>query len=213
MGPVSGLRQVAVGDPDAGFHRRNGTYVREPRPVALLGLVQQGYGLLPVALGMGDQSHRHEPPVAALGHRRSFTEGRGPLEVSIGGLKVPDFVVHLAESHVQVGGWPAGRGRRAPRSPPVLAGGAGVPCWGDLPRATCPRAPRCWSARRPGCRPRGRLATACVNVPLRPRDKAEEPGRTASRDLVGGADQVERVPSVFRARSTSANRWWQRNCY
>jgi hypothetical protein len=105
-GPSQQLATGCVGDPDAGFHRRNGTYVREPRPVALLGLVQQGYGLLPVALGMGDQSHRHEPPVAALGHRRGFTEGRGPLEVSIGGLKVPDFVVHLAESHVQVGGGP-----------------------------------------------------------------------------------------------------------
>ena len=81
MGPVSGLRQVAVGDPDAGRHRQDGTQVREePRPVELLGLVQQGDRLLRVALGIGDPSHRcsgvasqrpRTPPVGTVGRASS----------------------------------------------------------------------------------------------------------------------------------------------
>ena len=51
-GPLSGLRQVALRDPDPGLDRRDGSHVREePRPVQLLGPVQECDGLVRFALG------------------------------------------------------------------------------------------------------------------------------------------------------------------
>ena len=56
-GPVSGLRQLALRDPDPGLHGRDGSHVREEaRPVELLGLVQESDGLLRVAVGLGRAS-------------------------------------------------------------------------------------------------------------------------------------------------------------
>ena len=68
-GPVRCVRPVALGDPEACFHRRDGTNVwAERRLLETLRRVQVVDGLLRVTLGIGDSTHGHEPPVAALGH-------------------------------------------------------------------------------------------------------------------------------------------------
>ena len=76
---------------------------------------------LRVALGVGDSTHGHEPPVSALGHRRTLTERRCPLQVSVGAVEVSDLEVDLADPHVQVGGGAAPRDRRVPRPPAAHA--------------------------------------------------------------------------------------------
>ena len=89
-------------------------------------------GLLGVAVGLGEESHRHEPAEAPLAHRRTVSESRGGLEVSVGALEVSDLDVDLADPHVQVGGCARhaiavclGQLQRSPVEPACLTGSTG----------------------------------------------------------------------------------------
>ena len=133
ISPVSGVRKVASADPEPGLHRRNRTHIREEaRTVELRRLVQELDGLLGVAVGLGEESHRHEPAEAPLAHRRTVSESRGGLEVSVGALEVSDLDVDLADPHVQVGGCARhaiavclGQLQRSPVEPACLTGSTG----------------------------------------------------------------------------------------
>jgi hypothetical protein len=58
--------------------------------------------LLGVAVGVGEEAHGHEPPVAPLAARRTVSDSAGFLKVPSGVLEVSDFDVDLADPHVQV---------------------------------------------------------------------------------------------------------------
>ena len=159
-----------------------------------------------VAVGVGEEAHGHEPPVAALVHRR---HGRRARRRSRGAR----LALSRSPTSTSISLSPTCRSAvaRATRSPCASAScsapcvRAGVPCSGR-PAASHMSASTTVllssSTRLPAA---CRLATACVNVssalghvPLRPGGEPEEPGRTAPREMVVGAGQVEGAPGVFR---------------
>ena len=204
-GPVSGLRKLALRDPDPGLHGGNGSHVREEsRSVQLLRLIQVADGRIQVALGLGEESSRHEPAVATLVHPGTVSGCCGGLEVSPGALEVSGFDVDLAQPHVQVGD----RARQSLAlclgSSAVPARTAGVPCSAGRPPSTGQRARPCCSTRRRGCRPRAGWPPPARTSPTRStrrpgprrRGRGTRPLRPARDDRQDrpGPGHVGRVP-------------------
>jgi hypothetical protein len=72
---------------DPGLDRRDGLHSRkEGWLVQLLRLGEVVDGGLGVAVGVGEEAHGHEPPVAPLVLRRSVADSGGDLEVPSGAL-------------------------------------------------------------------------------------------------------------------------------
>jgi len=199
------LRQIALRDPDSGFDGRDGSHVREEaRTVQLFGLVQELDRPLRVTVGPGEESLREEPAVAALGHRPPVGESGRGLEVLLGALEVSNLDVHLAQPHVQLSGCPRhawavclGETQRLRAQLACLARPAGrepqVTEYDSAAQLVDEAAGGVQAGHRLGER-----LQRVRHVARGPRGEAEKSSRSAAREMVVRAGQVQRAPGVFR---------------